>query len=116
MIHTPCSKQILCCFLISGQVLATSIGVGWPLSTPYEPPQTQTYLTEEGIQLSIQDTDDVLAMISQVNTTRLTGFIQHIQNFGPHPTGSDAIKAVGTYLYDTLPFLSTVRPLRSLEV
>jgi aminopeptidase YwaD len=102
MTLTPCIKQILCCFLISGQVLATSISVGSPLSAPNIPPHTLMYLAEEGIQLSIRDTDDVLAMISQVNSTRLTTFIQHIQEFGPHPTGSDAIEAMGMYLYNTL--------------
>ena len=41
-------------------------------------------------------------MIQQVNASKLRAFIQKIQDFGPHPTGSKACDEVGSYLYDTL--------------
>ena len=58
----------------------------------------------EGIHDSvyIDQSSDILQMIQQVNATKLRSYIQKIQEFGPHPTGSRACKAVGDYLYDTL--------------
>ena len=41
-------------------------------------------------------------MIQQVNASILRTYIQKIQEFGPHPTGSKACEAIGKYLYDTL--------------
>lgn len=45
---------------------------------------------------------DILQMIQQVNASVLQAYIQDIQDFGPHPTGSAACDALGTYLYQTL--------------
>jgi hypothetical protein len=45
---------------------------------------------------------DILQMIQQVNASTLRTYIQKIQEFGPHPTGSKACEALGEYLYDTL--------------
>jgi hypothetical protein len=41
-------------------------------------------------------------MISQVNQSKLKRYIQKIQDFGPHPTGSKAVEEVGKYLYNKL--------------
>jgi hypothetical protein len=41
-------------------------------------------------------------MIQQVNTSQLQSYIQKIQDFGPHKTGTKACTELGRYLYDTL--------------
>ena len=51
---------------------------------------------------SIGQLSDILQMIQQVNASTLRTYIQKIQDFGPHPTGSTACEALGDYLYDTL--------------
>lgn len=51
---------------------------------------------------SFKSSSDIFEMIQQVNTSYLKTYIQTIQDFGPHPTGSDACDALATYLYDTL--------------
>jgi hypothetical protein len=63
----------------------------------------QSY-THEGIgnPLSLSRSSDILQMIQQVNASVLRTYIQKIQEFGPHPTGSKACEAIGKYLYDTL--------------
>lgn len=45
---------------------------------------------------------DILQMIKQVNTSHLQNYIQTIQGFGPHPTGSEACDALAAYLYNSL--------------
>jgi hypothetical protein len=52
--------------------------------------------------LCIGRSSDILQMIQQVNASILRAYVQKIQDFGPHPTGSDACEAFGEYLYDTL--------------
>lgn len=54
------------------------------------------------LQTITNDHPDLIQMIEQVNTTTLETYIQTIQDFGPHPTGSDAIDYVGEYLYNEL--------------
>ena len=54
------------------------------------------------LQTITNDHPDLIQMIEQVNTTTLKTYIQTIQDFGPHPTGSDAIDYVGEYLYNEL--------------
>ena len=54
------------------------------------------------LQAITNDHPDLIQMIEQVNTTTLKTYIQTIQDFGPHPTGSDAIDYVGEYLYNEL--------------
>jgi hypothetical protein len=51
---------------------------------------------------SHSSSSDILEMIQQVNASILRTYIQKIQGFGPHPTGSKACEALGKYLYDTL--------------
>lgn len=51
---------------------------------------------------SVGSSSDILQMIQQVNTSHLKTYIQTIQDFGPHPTGSESCKALATYLYDAL--------------
>ena len=60
--------------------------------------------THEGIDnpLSLGGSFDIFQMIQQVNASILRTYIQKIQEFGPHPTGSKACEALGKYLYDTL--------------
>lgn len=63
----------------------------------------QYYSLEEiNNPVSASQSSDILEMIQQVNASILRAYIQKIQEFGPHPTGSDACEAVGEYLYDTL--------------
>ncbi len=50
----------------------------------------------------LSDSSDILQMIQQVNASLLQTYIQTIQDFGPHPTGSVACDAVETYLFETL--------------
>ncbi len=45
---------------------------------------------------------DIGAIIQQINTTTLTNFVQAIQGFGPHPTGSPTISQVQQYLVSQL--------------
>jgi len=49
----------------------------------------------------VQSTD-LLQLLMQVNTSKLRDYVQRIQDFGPHPTGSTTCDAVGKFLYDTL--------------
>jgi hypothetical protein len=51
---------------------------------------------------SLSWSSDILQMIQQVNASTLRTYIQTIQEFGPHPTGSSACETLGAYLYDTL--------------
>ena len=57
---------------------------------------------EDPTPASLASSSDILQMIQQVNESLLQTYIQNIQGFGPHPTGSSACNAVGAYLYDTL--------------
>jgi len=52
--------------------------------------------------LSHSSSSDILEMIQQVNASTLKIYIQKIQDFGPHPTGSTACETLGEYLYKTL--------------
>ena len=56
----------------------------------------------ENTKISESISQDLLNMILQVNETTLQKHIQIIQNFGPHPTGSDALDLVGEYIYNEL--------------
>jgi hypothetical protein len=51
---------------------------------------------------STSESSDILEMIQRVNASILRTYIQKIQEFGPHPTGSEACDAIGKFLYDTL--------------
>ncbi|KYK31015.1 MAG: hypothetical protein AYK22_08295 [Thermoplasmatales archaeon SG8-52-3] len=45
---------------------------------------------------------DIIEMIKKVNKTILRNHVQTIQDFGPHPTGSEELKLVGDYIYNEL--------------
>lgn len=45
---------------------------------------------------------DIIDLINEVNKSVITQHIQTIQDFGPHPTGSEALDNVGEYLFNTL--------------
>ncbi|KYK22977.1 hypothetical protein AYK24_08025 [Thermoplasmatales archaeon SG8-52-4] len=45
---------------------------------------------------------NIIEMLDKVNKSKLRNHIQNIQNFGPHPTGSEALKHVGEYIYNEL--------------
>ena len=45
---------------------------------------------------------NIIEMIQQVNKSELTNHIQTIQDFGPHPTGSETLELVGGYIYNEL--------------
>jgi hypothetical protein len=45
---------------------------------------------------------DLPEMFVQVNESRLRSYVQIIQEFGPHPTGSLALDALSNYLYSEL--------------
>lgn len=45
---------------------------------------------------------EISDMIQQVNESTLEKYVSKIQNFGPHPTGSEACNNVGEYIYSEL--------------
>ncbi|MFW6121119.1 MAG: M28 family metallopeptidase [Petrotogales bacterium] len=45
---------------------------------------------------------DIIEMIQKVNKSRLRKHVQTIQDFGPHPTGSEELELVGEYIYKEL--------------
>ena len=45
---------------------------------------------------------DILEMIQKVNKNKLRDHVQIIQDFGPHPTGSEELELVGEYIYEEL--------------
>jgi aminopeptidase YwaD len=94
------SYFIIIC-LLSG-VINSNVAAS-TMKQPFFPEQSSPY---EGINnsLCVGQSSDILQIIQQVNASILRTYIQKIQEFGPHPTGSDACEAVGEYLYDTLNF------------
>lgn len=86
-------------YLVSGMIYSS--GMGSPIKHSVLTRQTET-LEKSNNPFCTSRSSDILQMIQQVNASILTTYIQNIQDFGPHPTGSDTCKAVGTYLYDTL--------------
>jgi hypothetical protein len=53
-------------------------------------------LTDRIVDPSLPD------LFPQVNTSTLQDYVQDLQDFGPHPTGSPALEEVKEYLYTTL--------------
>lgn len=45
---------------------------------------------------------NIIEMIQKVNQSKLKNHVQVIQDFGPHPTGSDALELVGKYIFNEL--------------
>jgi aminopeptidase YwaD len=54
------------------------------------------------LEIQYKKSFDILSMILQVNESILNKHVEIIQDFGPHPTGSEACEAVGEYLYNEL--------------
>ena len=57
------------------------------------------YITTRQTSVVIRISPDLPQMFVQVKETRLRSYVQIIQKFGPHPTGSQAIDALGGYLF-----------------
>ncbi len=60
------------------------------------------YSHSSEIHFHMANSNEIEKMIKQVNESVLRKHIQTIQNFGPHPTGSDACNKVGDYIYRQL--------------
>jgi hypothetical protein len=45
---------------------------------------------------------NIIEMIQKVNKSELRKHVQTIEDFGPHPTGSEALNLVGEYIYNEL--------------
>ncbi|UCF49247.1 MAG: Zn-dependent exopeptidase M28 [Thermoplasmatales archaeon] len=45
---------------------------------------------------------DIIEMIQKVNKSKLSKHIQTIQDFGPHPTGSEELELLGNYIFNEL--------------
>jgi len=54
------------------------------------------------IQIKTDNHPNIIEMIESVNNTILESYIQEIEKFGPHPTGSDSIVDVEEYLFNEL--------------
>jgi len=57
------------------------------------------YITATQKSAVIRISPDLPEMFMQVNESRLRSYVQIIQEFGPHPTGSSALDALGDYLF-----------------
>jgi aminopeptidase YwaD len=88
---------IIC--LLSGMINSTISGSTIKLSFFSKQLDTQEEIKNASCT---GQSSDILQMIQQVNASILKTYIQKIQEFGPHPTGSKACEAVGKYLYDKL--------------
>jgi len=60
------------------------------------------YITATQKSAVIRISPDLPEMFVQVNESRLRSYVQIIQEFGPHPTGSPGLDALGDYLYGEL--------------
>jgi hypothetical protein len=62
-------------------------------------------ITEVRTNNNIKNNNDTIPLselIAQVNSTTLRKYIQDIESFGPHPTGSSTIEKVKKYLFNKL--------------
>jgi len=94
----PVSYIVIIC-LLCGMIQSTVSGS--IMKHSFSPEQTDTHDTSNNLS-SNSSSSDILEMIQQVNASILRTYIQKIQGFGPHPTGSKACEALGEYLYGTL--------------
>jgi aminopeptidase YwaD len=90
--------KTISCFIIICLLCATTNTVASPSTTYNEQPSMRQHLSSTCNEYS----SDILQMIRQVNATQLQSYIQKIQDFGPHKTGTAACIELGRYLYDTL--------------
>ena len=82
-------KTILVCFCIISLFLVTI-----PISS---------ISVDKILPVNSQNIDtNIIDMIQQVNKSELTKHVQKIQDFGPHPTGSETLELVGEYIYNEL--------------
>jgi aminopeptidase YwaD len=88
--------QTLVCISIVFSASIFTVGAAASITKQTNTAKEQYYLAAS------QESSDILQMIQQVNASQLRSYIQHISQFGPHPTGSTACIALATYLYDTL--------------
>jgi hypothetical protein len=108
MIPRGLKRRIVFCFfllfLLCGMTLSNVLVV--PIGQSFSATLTLSDYQQDYQQLSPLSIDskfsDILDMMDMVNASVLRGYIQRIQDFGPHPTGSKACEAVGAYLYETL--------------
>jgi aminopeptidase YwaD len=103
MKHKGFIGKIISCFVIV--FLLSNMANGIVSASTMRPSLfvTQTYADEEIQTPSTADgSPDILQMIQAVNTSHLQGYLEKIQAFGPHPTGSAPCDALATYLYRTL--------------
>jgi hypothetical protein len=97
--HVKAFSYFIIICLFSGTI--PSIASAAPLQQTVLPEQSHAFERISNPS-SLGRSSDILQMIQQVNASLLQTYIQTIQDFGPHPTGSTACDALETYLYDTL--------------
>jgi acetylornithine deacetylase/succinyl-diaminopimelate desuccinylase-like protein len=60
-------------------------------------------IKNQNIKLRLNPSD-IIEMIQKVDESKLRTYVQTIQDFGPHPTGSEALDRVGEYIFNELTF------------
>jgi hypothetical protein len=60
-------------------------------------------IKHQNIKLGLNPSN-IIEMIQKVDESKLRTYVQTIQDFGPHPTGSEALYSVGEYIYNELTF------------
>lgn len=95
--------KVFLTFIIAGLLFSfpTLFTSAFIIKTPAYDEQSFHQKLTPVLSTSVQS-PDILQFILQVNASELHDYIEHIQDFGPHPTGSAPYEAVGKYLYDTL--------------
>lgn len=63
---------------------------------------SNTKPTKNGNENKINKNPIILELIQQVNSTTIKNYINELQSFGPHPTGSTTIEKVKQYLFNKL--------------
>lgn len=61
---------------------------------------TQIFKTQNNVKNNTPS--NIIEMLQKVNKSKLRNHVKNIQDFGPHPTGSVALKQVGDYIYNEL--------------
>lgn len=95
--------RVFLCFLIAVLLISapTVLTSAFIIQTPAYDEQSFHQKSTPVSSIPVQYTD-VLQFILQVNISKLYDYVEHIQDFGPHPTGSAPYNALGKYLYNTL--------------
>ena len=100
MKHSEPSMKTFSCLIIICLLTSTIPTLASATPQPLVPKKINT--VQENTTVPLNHSSDILQMIQQVNASLLQTYIQNIQDFGPHPTGSPACETVATYLYETL--------------